>query len=228
VQETIATSVPDLYGLRYLPNGNLVGAAYGQARLVELSTGTVVDYVPGTGPVNGVQPDFEGRIWATNGSQVLRVDTTPLALPVVASATASNGVVYDPDRGQLFFTNYTGGIVMRIEIDTDGDAVGTPVEVSTISGAFLDGMALDVCGNLYVVDQGGNMIYRVFLDDAGDAEGAAEELLTGVTASNIANAQFGVGDGWDEQTLYAIGNPGELYAVEVGVPGAPYPVPEPE
>ena len=34
--------------------------------------------------------------------------------------------------------------------------------------------------------------------------------------------QFGSGDGWAEDSLYAIGVEGGLYEIAVGVPGAPY------
>jgi hypothetical protein len=40
--------------------------------------------------------------------------------------------------------------------------------------------------------------------------------------TNVANAQFGSGDGWEPTSLYAIGVGGGLYRVDVGVPGAPY------
>ena len=42
---------------------------------------------------------------------------------------------------------------------------------------------------------------------------------------NVANAQFGLGTGFDVNTLYAVGNPGNVYAVPLGIPGAPIPTP---
>jgi hypothetical protein len=42
---------------------------------------------------------------------------------------------------------------------------------------------------------------------------------------NVANAQFGAGAGFDASTLYAAGTPGSVYAVPLGVPGAPVPMP---
>ena len=57
------------------------------------------------------------------------------------------------------------------------------------------------------------------LDAAGEATGDASELV--VFPSNVANAQFGVGEGFDDHTLYVAGNPGDVYAVTLEFPGAP-------
>jgi hypothetical protein len=64
-------------------------------------------------------------------------------------------------------------------------------------------------------------MYRIKLDASGAAVGEPE-LLAGF-AKNVANAQFGSGPGFDPMTLYAVGTPGSIYAVPVGVPGAPIP-----
>ena len=97
------------------------------------------------------------------------------------------------------------------------------MEVITIQNAKLDGLVMDACGNLYVVDQGASDIYRVKLDAAGAAMGNAELMAS--FPKNVANAQFGSGDGFDPMTLYVAGNPGTVYSIAVGVPGAPVPTP---
>jgi hypothetical protein len=90
--------------------------------------------------------------------------------------------------------------------------------VTTIDGASPDGLTLDACGYLYVVDQGNSTLYRVVLDEVGEATADATELL--VFPTNVANAQFGVGEGFDDHTLYVGGNPGDVYAVTLEFPGA--------
>jgi hypothetical protein len=82
-------------------------------------------------------------------------------------------------------------------------------------------MVMDACGNLYVVDQGGSRLYRIELDASGAAVSDAQLLAT--FPQNVANAQFGSGDGFDETALYASGVPGVVYKVVVGVPGAKVP-----
>ncbi|MCA9699197.1 MAG: gluconolactonase, partial [Myxococcales bacterium] len=142
--------------------------------------------------------------------------------PIVTGndGNSANGVFYDADRGLLFYTNYGPGLIRSVAIDGDGNP-GAIDMVASIPGAALDGLNLDACGNLYVVDQGNSSLWRVFLDDAGVAIGEPEQLVAKFP-SNVANAVFGAGDGWDPLSLYVAGVPGGVYAVAVGVPGASF------
>ncbi len=205
------------YGLRYRANGQLLAAKYMASQLVDVISGDVV--ASGIGGVNGVWPDFEGRVWFTNFSSVQRLETDDTITPIVGGVdgNSANGVIYDPDRGLLYYTNYGAGLVRAIEIMPDGSpgAVGM---VAAIPGASLDGINLDACGNLYAVDQGGSALWRVYLDEFGGPVGEPEELVASFPA-NVANAVWGSGAGWDENSLYVAGVPGGVYRVEIGVPG---------
>lgn len=209
------------YGLRYRASGDLLAAKYmsGQIRIVQ-SGDTLVGMIGG---VNGLYPDFDGNVWFTNFSEVQRINPDDSIDSIVAGPDggSANGVVFDPDRSLLFYTNYGPGLVRSVEIGGDGSP-GTISMVASVPGANLDGLSMDACGNLYVVDQGGSALYRVFLDAAGAAIGDPEPLVDPFPA-NVANAVFGAGEGWDELSLYAAGVPGGVYRVEIGVPGAPYP-----
>lgn len=226
-ETVVATGIPGLYGLRYRPSGTLLGAAFQQGRIIEVDDqGNVGDLVTNQGGVNGIYVDFDDVVWFTNFQSVQRVegeDVTQIASG--PDGAGANGVIYDANRGVLFFTGYTTGTIRRVAIDDQG-APGGPVQtIATIAGTSPDGLALDVCGNLYVVDQQGNMIYRLFLDENAEPIGDAEPLLDAATDLNIANAQFGTGIGFDDTTLYALGVPGVLYEIPVGVPGEPYSTP---
>jgi hypothetical protein len=63
-------------------------------------------------------------------------------------------------------------------------------------------------------------LYRVLLDEAARRRRDARAPLA-VFPSNVANAQFGVGEGFDDHTLYVAGNPGDVYTVQLEFPGAP-------
>ncbi len=215
------------YGVRYRRNGDLLLAAFQAQRILRITPqGDVSDFASNVGGVNGLYPDFDDNVWFTNFQSVERIDAQGNRDVIVSGAAASgaNGIVFDPDRSILFFTGYNAGEIRSVEIDANGDP-GQSSTVTTILGTAPDGLALDVCGNLYVVDQQGEQIYRVFLDDRGAAIGDAEALLADPTPTNIANAQFGAGPGWNADSLYAAGNPGTVYEIPVGVPGAPYPLP---
>ncbi|RMG99324.1 MAG: gluconolactonase [Deltaproteobacteria bacterium] len=211
-------------GLRYLPGGDLVVAHAQQGRLVRVEpSGASTTLLMGLDGPNGVYADFDGNVWFTeiggDRVSVLRPDDTVEVVVEGPEAAAANGVVYDPDRGLVFYDNYFTGRVAKVTVD--GGTFGTPEEVGTIDGRA-DGMVLDACGNLYVVDQGDGELYRFFLDANGDAVGGPELLAT--FPQNVANAQFGRGDGFDETTLYVAGMPGVVYAVPVGVTGQPIPM----
>jgi hypothetical protein len=217
------TDMGSAYGLRYRADGTILVAHYmaGVVAAIDTSDGTSTNVLMGVGGVNGLFPDSHNQVWFTTGGGVGRLSSDDMPTPIVtgAEAAGANGVYYDEAREVLFWTNYTAGTIRSMAITAEGEPGPTEL-VTTIPGTALDGLEMDACGNLYVVHQQGNEIWRVFLDEAGAAVGDAEMILTGAVASNIANAQFGEGEGWDETSLYATGNPGVVYQVPVGVPGA--------
>lgn len=223
---SVTDTLPDqgpAYGLRYRANGDLLAAKYqiGEIRIVQSGDALVSM----AGGVNGLWPDLDGNVWFTNFSSVRRVNADDSVDDIVtgADATTANGVLFDPDRSLLFFTNYGIGLVRSVEIQGDGTP-GAVSMVAALPGTAPDGLNMDACGNLYVVDQGSAALHRVFLDEAGAAIGDPE-LLVEEFPSNVANAVWGSGDGWDPVSLYAAGVPGGIYRVEIGVPGLPAAMP---
>lgn len=223
----LAMNIPQAYGLRYRPDGYLVAALPNDSKVIEISPqGVAADYATGLIGANGLYPDFDGNVWMTEigAGRVSRINADKSVDIIVQgpNAAGANGVVYDANRKMLFYTNYGQGRIRSVDMSAGGNAM--PQEVITIANAKLDGLLMDACGHLYVVDQGNSRLYRIQLDAAGAPLGA-EELLA-ETQKNIANAQFGSGPGFDPMKIYATGNPGALYSIDVGVPGAPVPVPQ--
>ncbi|MCA9682216.1 MAG: hypothetical protein KC457_08475 [Myxococcales bacterium] len=206
------------YGLRYRANGDLLAAKYMANQIRVVQTGATL--VAMVGSVNGLYPDADDNVWFTNFAQVQRLNADDSIDPIVTGndGNSANGVFYDADRGLLFYTNYGPGLIRSVAIDGDGNP-GAIDMVASIPGAALDGLNL-ACGNLYVVDQSGSDLYRIHLDDQGVAVDAPELLAE--LPSNVANPQFGRGDGFDPESLYLAGNPGDVYRVAVGVPGASF------
>jgi sugar lactone lactonase YvrE len=221
-----ATKVPTAYGLRYRKDGSLVVALPNDDKVVQVSAaGVVTDVALNLNGPNGLYPDFDGNVWMTEigAGRVSRInpDNTVDILVSGPDAAGANGVVLDAARKILYYTNYGQGRVRSIDMSPGGDP--TPLEVIQIQGAKLDGLVMDGCGHLYAMDQGGSQLYRIKLDPAGAAAGPEELMAT--FPKNVANAQFGSGPGFDPSTLYAAGNPGRVYSLAVGVPGAPVPTP---
>jgi sugar lactone lactonase YvrE len=226
VKTPLAMNVPQAYGLRYRADGSLVVALPNDGKVVQVSPqGVVTDLVTGLIGPNGLYPDFNGNVWLTEigVNRVSRINPNGSVNVIVSGqdAAQANGVVWDPTRFTLFFTNYGQGRIRSVNMTPDADPA--PKEVIVIPDSKLDGLVMDACGHLYVVDQGDAELFRIKLDAAGAAVGA-EELLAKFP-QNVANAQFGSGPGFDTKTIYAAGNPGAVYAVPVGVPGAPVPTP---
>lgn len=218
-----AEDIGQAYGLRYRATGALI-VALPEGRVLEVSPqGEATDYVINLAGPNGLYPDFEGNVWMTefNGGKVSRINPDKSVDAIVMTTPQPNGVVFDATRKALFYTEYSEGRIRRVDMSPGGEM--TPVEVAVIEYAALDGLVLDACGNLYAVDNGGNRLYRIKLDASGASAGAAELLAS--FPQNVANAQFGSGPGFDATALYVTGDPGTVYAVAVGVAGAPVPAP---
>lgn len=229
LQETqLADGLPQVYGTRFATTGDLLIALPQSGDLQAIAgDGTITDLVGGLESPNGLYVDPTGGVWLTEfgGARIVRFDAefTPTTVYEGPMAGTANGVVLDPERGLLFFTNYAAGRLLKLAVDDQGAAIGEPVEVAQIQNAALDGLVLDECGNLYAVDQGNDRIYRAILD--GDAAIVGSPELLAEFDSNVANAQFGWGGDWDRASLYVAGNPGDLYRVTVGVEGAPIGLP---
>jgi hypothetical protein len=221
-----AMNVPQAYGLRYRPDGFLVVALPQADKIVEVSPqGMVADLATNLNGPNGVYADFDGNVWFTEigAGRVSRINPDKTVDVIVQGqpANGANGVVYDAKRKLLFYTNYNAGRIRSV--DMSGAMPGAPMDVVEIQDAALDGLVMDACGHIYVVDQGDAELYRIQLDAAGAPMGQPELLAD--FPQNVANAQFGSGPGWDPMTLYAAGNPGAVFALPIGVPGAPVPTP---
>ena len=211
------------FGLRYRPDGVLVVARPGANTVVEVAPdGTVTDLLTNLAGPNGLYADFGGNVWMTEfqGGNVSRINPGGSVDIIVSNVEAPNGVVFDSTREILFYTEYSNGLIFRVDVSPGGTP--TPIQVTQIVSG-LDGLAMDVCGNLYVVGQQNNRLYRIQLDAIGDAVGNAEELAS--FTENVANAQFGSGPGFDPATIYVTGTPGTVFGVAVGVAGAPVPTP---
>lgn len=226
VTSTLASLPGQTLGLRYHPNGNLVGAMVNAGKLVSIApNGQVRDLTTGLNGPNGVYVEMDGTVWFTEGggNAVVRLTADGKRKAFAAGAgqaQGANGVVVDSANRRLFYTEYDKGKIHRVDLKAQNPS---PVDVATISGAGLDGMVLDECGNLYVIDQKHAKLFRVRLNANGAATKAPELVAT--FPVNVANAQFGSGKGFDPSTLYVGGNPGSVFAVPIGVKGAPVPTP---
>lgn len=230
-------ALPNTYGLRWSPAGNVIAASATTGEILQITpAGTVTALWSGLGIPNAVHPALDGNIFISDylGSLVAWIDPAGTMITALGAggdeAPQANGVIYDPDRDLVYYVTYGPGTVMRVDV-SDLANPGAPQLVATITSeggadqVGLDGLNMDVCGNLYIVDQNQGApgsLYRLFLDGAGDVVGAPQ-LLVEAFPDGVANAQFAQGPGWEafSTTLFAVGLPGRIFMVDVGVAGAP-------
>lgn len=236
--------LPPTYGLRWTPAGNIVAASATTGEILQITpAGNVTALWSGLSIPNAVAPALDGNVFFTDFTGALAAWLDPAGTTLTElglggdEAPQANGIVYDPDRNFVYYVTYGPGVVMRVDV-TDLANPGTPQAIATITSegggdqVGLDGISLDACGNLYIVDQNQDTpatpapgsLYRLFLDAAGNPVGAPQ-LMVEAFPDGIANAQFAQGPGWEayETYLFTVGLPGRIFMLDVGVTGAPTP-----
>jgi sugar lactone lactonase YvrE len=229
-----ATSAPlsFLAGLRYAADRSLIALEFLGGRAQRIAPGGAVSLLAdGLRNPNAVAPARDGAVYIseTEGDRIVRIPAgggSPEVMAAGDAVAAANGVVYDEQRRALFFAAGLGREVMTIgRIDLDGEgAPSAPVEVYVGDPGNGDGISLDVCGNLYVLDNyratdaAQRRVIRLRLDASGAALGTPE-LIAELPVS-VANPVFGRGPGFDPASLYVTGFAGTVFRVPVGVTGA--------
>ncbi len=176
---------------------------------------------------NGIAMHPNGTLYLTTaGNGVLRIDpATGDSQVVVSPGTTYDGVVFSRDFRKLYF-NTEGGTVFEMDVDEDGAPMGSHrMFVNIPQTNILDGMSLDECGNLYVVEMTG-IVWRVTPDKqiteavtlggGGFPEGPGGAFICAI------NFGSGVG-GWKADHLYVMDFGGGVYEANLGVRGKPVP-----
>ena len=187
-------------GLAFAQNGDFLISNFGTDCLELMTrdgvTQVLADNIDGepVGKVNFVLRDSRGRIWVTVSTKVknwMRALRTDLAdgylaryedgaFRIVADGFHfTNEIRFDAREEFLYVVETTGGCITRLRIDERGEANDREIfgPRSLGKGAWPDGIAFDICGNLW-----GTLVYsdklfvltpqgdlKVLLDE-GDAE----------------------------------------------------------
>ena len=220
-----------LFGLRFNADGDLLAANTGTENIDILDGASQNIYVTtGWVAINGIYPDHQGAVWASDfgGNAIYRVNPNLSIDTINAAAPTANGVFFDENRSILYWSQYNLGQLHAIPIDEMDGSAGASSMVADLTGTT-DGLTMDVCGHIYAVDQNGGgacRIDRVHLDEAGDLSGDGVVEVAGVAdlPGGCSNAQFGFGFGDEhDEMLFTVGVNGDVYRVDVQVPGYPIP-----
>lgn len=240
---TLHSGISDqVLGLAVDPQGDPVfalGFSQAEPRTIDVVRGgTRSTYAAGFGLANGLHFAADGTLWVTDfgANAIARVTPDQEVESVLSGAgvQSPNGIFYDEDRGRLYWTNYGNAQLWSATIDAAGSA-GTPERIAAADtgaqpSARWDGITMDACGHLYVVDQNQGMdcqVYRIELDAEGLAASETPLALTedGALGRGCSSAAFGHGFGTEADRSLFVTSPadGRIRRVAVGVTGAPLP-----
>jgi sugar lactone lactonase YvrE len=139
------------------------------------------------------------------------------ANPIAHTNGHLRGLTYSPDFKTLYISDSGNKVLLSAKIRADG-TVDPPVELAKPLGPYPDGIAADICGNIFVADNNGGPLLRV------TAAGKIE-MVSSLDGNDVAGLAFGSGkQGWDDHALYGVSDNndrGAIYEIRIGVRGAP-------
>jgi sugar lactone lactonase YvrE len=240
-------------GMRFLAGadsttGDLVFADVGGGGLskVNMQSKTKSSLATGANQPNGVAVDPNGFAYLTAADgNVWRVNTkTGQSSEFFKQAVAGvslDGIAFSPDYKRLYIDTEMG-YLSYLPIKDDGTAGDYVImaklsdEQTASSGGppMLDGLTVDECGNIYVVQMSGT-IWRVSPDSLETKEKVVKVITIASTDAgfptggppgmgvNMFAVNFGTGvGGWKSDAIYIMNMMGNyVYEVVVGVKGAP-------
>jgi gluconolactonase len=214
-------------GMRTLPNGQLIVCDNIAGAIVRIDgDGSQHVVMGGLAYPNGLTVDAQGWVYFSehDANRVHRLHPFTGESTVLTDKIVNpNGLAFSPDYRTLYIGGFSGkGIIYAMSISSDG-VPGKLVEwAKGVGSGWLDGIGVDVCGNVYVADFGQTVIFRI-RPDGQDIKKIIDS--TGQTGAYLPNLQWGTGiGGWKQDRLYLPdGWKKGVFEVDIGVPGAPVP-----
>lgn len=229
-------------GTRLLPTGEIVVTNAEKNELVRVyPNGGSESFANGISGPNGLAVDMDGFIYATSAEgKIYRVDPVANTFEAVLEYenVSFDGITFSPDYKTLYFNEEIGN-VYRATVNDDGTLSEDRLLVNVIDELaataspdilefvdILDGMTIDICGNLYVVAMSGTIIRinpngetKVAVQVGRDEDTDFLGMLEMIPAVNFGSGK----GGWKSDHLYILSFMGGIYEADMGVPGKPEP-----
>lgn len=210
----------ELDQLEMLPSGNLVLAVSGSESLLRITPGGEQTTLASGIVVYGLRTGPDGNIYAATRDAIYKIDPSTGERVVFVNAVGFSPRVVDfaPDGSWLYIgTEKSQGRVYRVPLGPGLEPLGEPEILATVDGNWHDGLGVDTCGYLYLVDYETSAIYRISPDG-----GSIKTLYSGDRASYAHGIAWGRGvGGWSEYAIY-LPMPGAGDTVGELVVGVPY------
>jgi hypothetical protein len=206
-----------------MPDGTIVGIKGGDiVSIAPTGATTVLASVPNA---YGIRVGPDEKIYVADWNRITRID------PVLGTVEVwlDPGGQFSPkvldfsvDLTKMYVGSISqGGNVYVIDLDANFDPLGNPTIFADTPGSWHDGLAVDVCGNLYVAEYTNSAMYRI------SPSGSVSTLFTapGGGSRYGHGVVFGNGLGGFSTTAVYIPQPyngNTVSEVEIGVPYRTY------
>lgn len=164
-----APGVDGVQGMDQLADGTLVVAA--SSNLVLVTPNGSVTTLASDISAYGVTVGPDEKVYAGDNGRVYRVDPVTREVEVYLDPTQfsqpwqGRTINFDVDHSLMFIGTF-GDSIYVLPIDENLDPIGPPKHFARIRPGvhYLDGLAVDACGNLYVPNYESSALYRISPD----------------------------------------------------------------
>lgn len=221
----VLPGVGEITQLERLPSGDVVTNVVETGDLIRVTPGGGIETLVAGLNAYAVRVGPGGALYTAGIDGIFRVDADTLERTAVVRGDPQGGtgprvLSFERSGTRLYYGGdeaAAGGVVRYVEIDVDGSVTSGPhVLAEEVGGGFHDAMAVDACGNVYVLDWWWSALLRV-------TPGGDVDVLLDVANQDdgpLHGLRWGSGDGgWDTHHLYAP-RPAtrEVFAIELGLP----------
>lgn len=219
--QVLVNNIGTVQQMVWLPDGDLAVASDQTGAILRVtSSGTVSPISPGVGAY-GLILGPDGKLWAANYSSIMRIDIATGAQDVILSSLPSGMprvINFNRDFTRLYIGTMSGnGNLYYLDLDANYDPIAGPQVLANDvgSGAYHDGLGVDICGYIYVPDYSTSAMYRI------SPSGQVQTYLDGNLTQYGHGLEWGNGVGpWRSDALYIPQpyNQNHVAEIVIGVP----------
>jgi len=148
--------------MAYMPDGDLAFVNINMNIVMRANPAGATSYLAPANAAYGLIVGPDEMLYSAGGVSVRRIDPATGDSAIVTSINGGEAhtVGFDRDGDRMFIGTVGGGNLYVVDLDENLDAVGPP-QVFANFGGWHDGVGMDACGYLFVVDYSTSAMYRI-------------------------------------------------------------------